>query len=134
LWEYLSHIEECKRQIRPYKTLLNTQYPDELAKAENYIKGCEKFVKDALSKSVRSKRRLEENVAKAIEREAEQTTSLETPEESLLSILEACGLQVPEDIEKALTLFESEILIPNFEKATYQNLLMQFKEELEELS
>ncbi len=100
------------------------------------LKQCQRLVHDALSASVEARQRLEENVVKVIQaEEAIRETAPLAPQESpreLPAVLDALGIRLSDEAQKALRLFESEYLLAQMNPSTYQSLLKQFQETLEE--
>jgi hypothetical protein len=50
----------------------------------------------------------------------------------IIAALEQCGIRVPTDVEKALDLFEKDLLLAQIELPAYRGLLARLVELLEE--
>lgn len=137
--QYNVEIAEQEHSFKVHKKTL-TGFPDlqkkrrEIAKL---LKESKAFVKDSLSNSATSLRRLERNVTKTIQAEARQSTSpildqkVETPA-SLLSVLEDAGFHLATDLQNALFLFDTQCLKEHLDPEAYAKILQELKDLLEE--
>ncbi len=105
-------------------------------KVAELLRKCKRLVHDALAASVKSRKRLEVNVVEVVQAETAIKESPSQPRQEppheLVAVLDAAGIRLSEEAQQALRLFESEYLLSQINPATYQSLLQQLQEALEE--
>src|SRR5262249_49923999 len=106
---------------------------EELEVTTTLLRTCKALVKNALTTSADASKRIERDVARVVQAEVkskEQPRKQRTDERprDLSSALEAAGMSVSEDVQRAIRHFESEYLAEYIDKAAYRELLVRFVE------
>ena len=132
-------LSECERKLTHHKKTLSADKAasEEYAATKALLKSCRALVQDALTTSQKSRKKLEEDVVKVVQSEhrIRQTPLKAGRDESpsgIVPALEQCGIRVPKDVEKALDLFEKDLLLAQIELPAYKSLLARLVELLEE--
>lgn len=135
LLSYNVELANLEHKLRTHsKTLAaDAKASDEYKSVQVVLKECKAFVRNGLSGTAQASKQLEKDVVKAIQAELHlpKVRPARTATD-LISILEGAGLQLSTELRLALTIFESECVRPYVDPLTYESLLVDFKEILEE--
>ncbi len=100
------------------------------------LRRCKRAVHDALSTGDPVRQRLEQNVVKVVQAETEikkaSTEPVADVPHELHLVLDAAGISMSTEAQRALRIFESEILLGQIDSVTYHSLLKQLQDTLEE--
>lgn len=137
LLEYNVVLADQEHKLETHRRTLqaNTELKDSYRKVLKTLQQSKAIVRDGLSKSVAASRRLESEVVESIQAEVEAQKSKGSTKQSvsdLTSLLEAAGLQLTSELRSALKVFESECIRTYVDQATYQSILAEFRDILEE--
>ncbi len=132
-------LSECEGRLKTHeKTLKSLKgLADEWSMTKGLLKDCKTLVKDALKTTVEAQRKVEKDVVKVVQSEARSKKKKRKPKVEdvpthLVAALQSCGINLPDDAQRAIQLFEDELLLDQVKRATYLALLAQFVELLEE--
>lgn len=135
LLEFNVQIAEIERLTKPHRRRLNRLDSQGLAEYQELLAGVQKMVRAGLTVSRGRARRIEEEVAKAIQREAvgRDATDTQEPEEraNIASLIEQ---YLPLDEGKWLTairVLDAAIQEQNLEVGVYQAIVDAFREQLD---
>ena len=102
----------------------------------NCLKNCKSLVADALKTTKEAQKKVEQDVIKVVQSEAKskkkQRPRTKDAPTDLVTALQNCGINLSDDAQRAIRLFESELLINQLKEATYVALLSQLVDLLEE--
>ncbi len=132
---YNVELANLEHKLKTHSKTLeaDTKASDEYKSAQKMLKECKAFVRKGLSGTVQASKQLEKDVVKAIQAELHFPKGRPAKTATdLISILEGAGLQLSAELRTALTVFESECLRSYVDQTTYESLLADFKEILEE--
>ena len=128
----LEHKLKIHRKRIEADTKLKSQYTEVLP----LLKECKTFVRDALARNIDSSKKLERDVAKSVQSELNFSTRkkpVRSPKAvDLCSTIEAAGLAISTELRQVLEAFESECLRSYVDQTTYDSILTEFAEILEE--
>lgn len=139
LLEYNVTIAEQERKLKIHRKTLETieSLKNEYQSVQQTLKDCKVFIRDALTKSTTASRKLEKDVVKSIQAELELNASPSAtdrePPPDLMSVLEATGLEVSTELRAALNSFDSDCIRAHVDQDTYESILADFRDILEEL-
>jgi len=87
-----------------------------------------------LSKDVAAARKIESEVVKSVQAETEALANKKKSRDlnDLTTIIEAAGFQLNAEMRKALTFLDAECIRPYVDQTTYQSILSDFRDILEE--
>jgi hypothetical protein len=138
LLEYNVTLADQEHKLETHKKTLqaNNELKSHYRKVLKTLKECKAIVRDGLSKNVAASRRLESEVVKSIQAEVEATArprggDKRTPGD-LTSVLEAAGFPLSSELRTALKAFDSECLRANVDQSTYESILAEFRDILDE--
>ncbi len=135
--KYLISLSGSEHRLKVHRrTLLRIpELSEKFMTCMQLIKAYQVRGRDALNESRKSRLKLESNVAKVVQAEVEALEQLDgfrrTSHEDLISVLDANGIQLAIDAQRAIKFFESEYLLTQLSDDTYKDLLKQFNEALE---
>jgi hypothetical protein len=131
-------IAEYSDKLKTHRPRLR-KHPEKLAElsaTEELLDTCKALVSDALKTSRTALKNVERDVVRVVQAERK---SKEHPRErlddaptDLVSVMQNCGIDVPADIQRAIRLFEDDLLLDQIKRPTYTALLSQLMEMLEE--
>ena len=132
-------LAECQRRLKTHEKTLKSlrQFADEWSSADRLLRDCKTLVKDALKTTTAAQRKVEKDVVKVVQSEAQSKKKKRKPRvedvpTDLVAALQSCGINLPDDAQRAIRLFENELLLDQLKGATYLALLAQLVELLEE--
>lgn len=132
-------LADCQRRLKNHEKTLTSlkRFADEWSLANRLLKDCKTLVKDALKTTNAALRKVEQDVVKVVQSEAQSKKKKPKPKiedlpTDLVAALQSCGINVPHDAQRAIRLFEDELLLDQLKRATYLALLAQLVELLEE--
>ncbi len=127
---------EHKIQLHKKALQANAESKPQYAKVLRLLKECKTIIRNGLSKSVAAARKIESDVVKSIQAETEardsSSTSNDQPPIDLTSLLDSAGLQLSAELRGVLGFLDLECIRPYVDQATYQSILSDFREMLEE--
>lgn len=134
--QYNVELAEQEHNVNVHRKTLEA-LPDlqkERLEVARLLKDCKTFVRDALSRSASSLKRIEEDVTKAIHAETRELPSDQKTGavDSLVSVLEDAGVQLSSDLRGVLDLFDSQCLREHVDRNSYEKILRELKDLLEE--
>jgi hypothetical protein len=139
LLRYNVRLADQENKLRIHKKQLEAQaaLQDHYRTAGQLLKECKTILRDALSRGTTAAKKLESDAVKSVQAEVEAKAAAPTAHEieaptDIASVLEAAGLQLSDDLRKALRLFESECILTHLDEAAYKSILAEFREILEE--
>jgi molecular chaperone HtpG len=136
--KYIIELSNHEHKLMVHKRTLQSipELSEEFGTCMQLVKACQILGRDALNESRKAKLKLETNVAKVVQAEVKGLKQLEghrqTFPEDLVSVLDANGIRLAIDAQRAIKLFESEYILTQLNDETYKDLLKQFNEALEE--
>jgi hypothetical protein len=109
---------------------------DERALTKKLLENCSKAVTDALKVSKEAQKKVEEDLVKVARTEAKSKAqprkrSVESPKD-LISVLLGCGISLPVEAQRAIRIFENDLLLDHLKRTTYTTILQQLSDLLEE--
>jgi len=132
-------LADCQKRLRTHEKTLKSLpgLANEWSLAKGLLKDCETLVKDALKTTREAQKKVEQDVVKVVQAEAQskkkkRKPAVEDVPTDLVAALQNCGINVPDDVQRAIRLFEDELLLDQLKRATYLALLAQLVELLEE--
>ena len=132
-------LSECEGRLKTHEKTLKSlkDLADEWSMTKGLLKDCQILVKDALETTRAAQRKVEKDVVKVVQSEARSKRKKRKPKVEdvpthLVAALQSCGINVPDDAQRAIRLFEDELLLDQLKRSTYLALLSQFVELLEE--
>ena len=135
LLEFNAKISEIRRQMRPHRRRLQNLEPDGLSLYLDLADGADQLVKAALAKNRRTTRKLETEVAKAVQREAVSRAALESVEPAeTVSIFSLVEQYLPLDGTKWLTtlrVLDEVIQGQQLDPEVYQAIVDNLREQLD---
>jgi molecular chaperone HtpG len=131
-------ISDCKHRLETHKRTLQTLHALERdhSAATKLLKDCQTFVNDALRTSKGAQKKVEDDLVRVVQSEIRSKkrprSAVEDAPTDLVSALQSCGISLGDDAQRAIRLFENELLLDQLKRATYIALLSQLVELLEE--
>ena len=109
---------------------------DDYQEAVNLLKGCEDFVKSALIEQHRDQRKIEQEVVKAIQREAAPQTETEARTNDIptdiFGLIHSYGVQATPELLGLLKILDENYLKVNLDNDEYKEMINNLREYLEE--
>ncbi len=131
-------LSDCKRRLDTHRKTLQSigHLKNDHMLATKLLRDCHTFVADALKTSTGAQKKVEEDLIKVVQSEVQSKkkpkATVEDAPSSLVVALQGCGITLPDDAQRAIRLFENELLLDHLKKGTYIALLSQLAELLEE--
>ena len=130
-------LSEIDRRIKPHRRRLATIDPKGIEKCQELLTGSQQFVHTALVAQRSSRRKLEQEVVRAIQREILTPTGVERERKEniptdLVSLLETYGLLESESLRQFLRFLDESVLKSHLEGDTYSQSLVEMRDHLEE--
>ena len=137
LLEFNLRISEINRQIRPHRKRLSNLDPEGLSRNRDLSDGAERLVKAALAQNRRTARKIETEVSRAVQREAEARASLEPPEPSeAVNIFSLVEQYLPFNNETkwltTLQILDEVIQGQQLDPEVYQSIIDTLREKLDD--
>jgi Tfp pilus assembly protein PilN len=131
-------LAEYERQLRTHRGTLQglARLADDLSLTTDLLKNCKSLVADALKTTKEAQKKVEQDVIKVVQSEAKskekQRPKTKDAPADLVTALQHCGINLSDDAQRAIRLFESELLVNHLKQTTYVALLSQLVDLLEE--
>ena len=131
-------LAECERKLGIHKRTLEGlgRLANELSLTHGLLKSCKTLVADALKTTKQAQKRVEDDVVRVVQSEArskkeKRPRPTDAPID-LVAALQHSGITLPDDAQRAIRLFETELLVNHVKQAVYVGLLSQLVDLLEE--
>ena len=137
LLELNARLSELDRRLNPHKRRLNSIDFTGLENCVGLLEGCKRFVRTNLGAQRQSRRKVEQEVVRAIQREL-LTPTVSVQERSgnaptdLVSLLDNYGILESEPLRQFLRFMDDNVLKANLADDTYSKSLMELRDHLEE--
>lgn len=130
-------LADVERRLKPHVKRLESADKMGLDKAQKLLSGTQHFVREALLSQRRSRRQLEKEVVKAIQRETLGPTETERARKEsipsdLISLLDAYGLLESPELRRVLQHLDNAVLQAHFDSDAYQQVIRELRDYLEE--
>jgi len=132
-------LADCERRLSTHRKTLRSlkRFADDWSLANRLLKDCKTLVKDALATTGAARKKVEQDVVKVVQSEAQSKKKKRKPKvedvpTNLVAALQSCGISLADDAQRAIRIFEEEVLLDQLKKATYVAILAQLVELLEE--
>lgn len=132
-----AEISDIERRLRPHLRRLGSIDSEGLEKSRKLLAGTKEFVREALVSQRRSRHRMEQEVVRAIQREALTPTSAEQERKEsipvdLVSLLDAYGLLESDGLRHFLRFLDDNILKSHLTEDSYSQTIVDLRDHLEE--
>ncbi len=130
-------LSEIERRLKPHRSRLTRIDPEGLEKCQQLLSGSQQFVRQALLAQRMSRRKLEQEVVRAIQREVLTPTSVEQGRKEsipadLVSLLESYGLLESDSLREFLRFLDDNVLKSHLVGDNYANAIVELRDHLEE--
>lgn len=132
-----AELSDIDRRLKPHRPRLKTADPDGLAKSQELFDGVHQFVREALVSQRRSRRNMEREVVKSVQREALQPTPAEQERKKsipadLVGLLDAYGLLDTGGLRGFLQHLDENVLKLHMPADRYSQVILELRDYLEE--
>ena len=132
-----AQVADIERRLRPHKRRLRSADPQGLEKNQEILTGVKGFVKEALLTQRRTRRNIEQEVVKSVQREALKPTAAELKRKEsipkdLVTLLDAYDLVESESLRKLLRHLDENVLRPYLPDDKYLLAIVELRDYLEE--
>lgn len=130
-------LADIERRLRQHVRRLESVDQAGLEKAQVLLSGTQQFVREALLSQRRARRQLEQEVVKAVQREALAPSETERARKEsipsdLITLLDAYGLVDSPELRRVLQHFDDAVLKSQFDSDTYEQVIRELRDYLEE--
>ena len=132
-----AQLSDIDRRLKPHRRRLRTEDPDGLNKSEELLDGVQRFVREALVSQRRSRRNMEREVVKSVQREALKPTPAEQKRKEsipadLVGLLDAYGLLDTGNLREFLQHLDENVLKLHLPADKYSQVILELRDHLEE--
>ena len=132
-----AELSDIERRLKPHRSRLKKANPEGLAKSQDLFNGVYEFVREALVSQRRSRRNMEREVVKSIQREALQPTLAEEKRKEsipadLVGLLDAYGLLDTGGLRGFLQHLDQNVLKLHLPADRYSQAILELRDYLEE--
>lgn len=132
-----SDIADLDRRLKQHQRRLKAVDPDGLAANRRLHADVQRFVREALTSQLRTRRQIEREVVKSVQREDAASASDQQERESatpkdLVSLLDAYGLEDSDALRGFLTYLDNSVLKVHFSDTQYAQAISELRDYLEE--
>ncbi|MCY4617142.1 MAG: ATP-binding protein [Chloroflexi bacterium] len=132
-----AQLSDMKRRLKPHRRRLQEADPDGLKTTQDMLEGVERFVREALGSQRRTRRKIEREVVKAVQREATPPVLADLAREEnapadLVELLEAYGLADLGNLRRFLQHLDDTVLKPHLSADRYSQVIKELRDYLEE--
>ena len=132
-----AELSDIDRRLKPHLRRLRSADPAGLDKSQELLSGVKRFVREALISQRRTRRNIEREVVKSVQREALKPTAAEQMRKEsiptdLVNLLDAYGLVDSESLRRFLHHLDENVLQPNLSGDRYLQAIMELRDYLEE--
>ena len=132
-----AQLSDVDRRLKPHVRRLLSIDPAGLSKGQELHSGVQRFVREALVSQRRSRRKLEQEVVKSVQRESLKPTSAEqerkeTIPTDVVSLLDAYGLLDSVGLRLFLRHLDDRMLKPYLTVDSYSQAILELRDYLEE--
>ena len=137
LLELNAKLSDIDRRLKPHRRRLRTAEPEGLSKSEDLLEGVQRFVREALVSQRRTRRNLEREVVKSVQREAQKPTPAEQKRKEsipsdLITLLDAYGLLDLGSLRGFLQHLDESVLKLYLPGERYSQVIQELRDYLEE--
>ena len=132
-----AQLSDIDRRLKPHVRRLLSIDPAGLSKGQELHSGVQRFVREALVSQRRSRRKLEQEVVKSVQRESLKPTPAEqerkqTIPTDVVSLLDAYGLLDSDGLRLFLRHLDDRVLKPHLTVDSYSQAILELRDYLEE--
>ena len=132
-----AELSDIDRRLKPHRRRLRTADPDGLTKSQELLEGVYQFVREALVSQRQSRRNMEREVVKSVQREALQPTPAEQDRKEsiptdLVGLLDAYGLLDTGGLRGFLQHLDENVLRLYLPADRYSQVVLELRDYLEE--
>ena len=132
-----ARLADVERRLKPHTRLLSSVDPDGLRRSRELLSGCQRFVREALVSQRQTRRRIEREVVKSVQRESVGPTDAEKGRQEsmptdLISLLDNYGFLDSSGLRQFLQYLDDNVLKPHLTDATYLQAITELRDHLEE--
>ena len=132
-----AELSDIDRRLKPHLRRLQFADPAGLDKSQELLTGVKRFVREALISQRRTRRNIEREVVKSIQREALKPTAAEQERKEsipadLVNLLDAYGLVDSESLRRFLHYLDENVLKPHLSGDRYLQAIIELRDYLEE--
>lgn len=132
-----AQLSDIDRRLKPHVRRLRTAEPAGLEKSQLLLSGVKRFVREALTSQRRTRRGIEREVVKSVQRETQEQTSAEQERKEsiptdLVTLLDAYGLIDSDSLRRCLEHLDESVLKVHLPGDTYLHSMLELRDYLEE--
>ena len=132
-----AQLSDIDRRLKPHKRRLRAAEPDGLDKSQELLDGVQRFVREALVSQRRTRRNIEREVVKSVQRETLKPTAAERERKQsiptdLVGLLDAYGLLDPGSLRRFLHHLDEDVLKLQLPADRYSQVILELRDYLEE--